>query len=101
MDPKETIIFREDAAAEKGNPQKDVKGLWDRWDKAQKEEAPSELVKGYNLLGVVLIIAGSLFQTLSSGFLKFPVAPLIIIIGAGILAVKKFKSLWLQRSLNS
>ena len=73
----------------------------ERWDKARTEEAPSELVRGYNLVGVVMIIVGALVQALGSGFLKYRIAPIAILIGAVILAVKKFKTLWSQRSLNS
>jgi hypothetical protein len=100
MDSPESITPPNISSVEKGNLQQDVKSLWDRWDKAQKEEVPSELVKGYNLVGIVMILVGFVLQTWSSGFLKVRLAPIVIVIGAGILAVKKFRALWSQRSLN-
>jgi hypothetical protein len=100
MDPQESITANNISLSEKVDLHQDVKSLWERWDKAQKEETTSELVKGYNLLGVGMIIAGCLFQTLGSGLLKFRVAPIVLLIGAAILAVKKFKALWSQRSLS-
>ena len=57
------------------NPQEDVKSLWERWAKTPEEDGPSDLVKGYNLVGVGLIIAGSLFQCLGSGILQYRVGP--------------------------
>lgn len=101
MDSKESSTPQDILLSEKANPQQDVKNLWDRWDNAQKGEAPSELVKGSNLAGVIMIIAGALFQALGSGFLKFPLAPIVIFVGASILIVKKFRTLWSQRSFNS
>ena len=101
MDSKEEITPPLVSLSAKDNPHQDVKSLWERWDKAQKEETPSELVKGSNLVGVMMIIVGTLFQTLGSGFLKLRIAPIVILIGAAILAVKKFRTLWSQRSLNS
>ena len=101
MDHQELSPSQDISLSEKANPQKDVKSLWDRWDKAQKEETTSELVKGYNLIGVVMIIVGVLLQAMGAGFLKFRLAPILIIVGAMILAVKKFRTLWAQRSLNS
>ncbi len=101
METKESIPPQIIMAAGKADAHQDVKCLWDRWDKAQKEEAPSDLVKGVNLVGVGMIIAGSLFQTLGSGVLKYQVAPIVIVIGAAIIAVKKFRALWLQRSVDS
>ena len=101
MDSKEAITPPLVSLSDKANPHQDVKSLWERWDKAQKEETPSELVKGSNLVGVMMIIVGTLFQTLGSGFLKLRIAPIVILIGAAILAVKKFRTLWSQRSLNS
>jgi uncharacterized membrane protein YdbT with pleckstrin-like domain len=101
MDPKESSTPQGISLSEKVNLQQDVKSLWERWDKAQKGEAPSELVKGYNLVGVIMLMVGALFQSLGSGFLKLKVAPILILVGAVILAVKKFKALWYQRSLNS
>ncbi len=85
---------------EKAQPhQKDVKSLWDRWDKSQQEETPSDLVKGYNLVGIGLIMAGSLLQLFSSsGLVKYRLAPIVILIGAAIITVKRVRALWLQRS---
>jgi hypothetical protein len=100
MDHKEIIITQELASAEKVNSHEDVKSLWDRWDQTRQEEGPSDLVKGYNLLGVGLIIAGAMFQTFGSGFLRETAAPLVVLAGAVILAVKKFKALWLQNSVD-
>ena len=101
MEPNESIQPQVSAGAEKVNAQEDVKCLWERWDKTRKEDGPSDLVKGYNLVGVGLIIAGSLFQCLGSGILQYRVAPVFIIIGAAIIAGKKFRTLWLQRSVDS
>jgi uncharacterized membrane protein YdbT with pleckstrin-like domain len=101
MDSKEAITSPTISLSDKGNEPKDMRSLWDRWDKAQKEETPSELVRGYNLVGVIMIIVGALFQALGSGFLKFRIAPIVILIGAAILAVKKFRTLWSQRSSNN
>jgi uncharacterized membrane protein YdbT with pleckstrin-like domain len=101
MDSKEAITPPTIPLSSEGNAHQDVKSLWDRWDKAQKEETPSELVKGYNLAGVIMIIVGALFQTMGTGFLKFRIAPIVVLIGAVILAVKKFKKLWSERSLSS
>jgi uncharacterized membrane protein YdbT with pleckstrin-like domain len=101
MDSKEAITPPTIPLSSEGNAHQDVKSLWDRWDKAQKEDTPSELVKGSNLAGVIMIIVGALFQSLGSGFLKLKVAPILILVGAVILAVKKFKALWNQRSLSS
>jgi len=100
MDDKEIMSSQEIDSPEKANGYEDVKSLWDRWDKAQKEEGPSELVKGSNLIGVGMIIAGAVFQTFGSGFLKDVAAPLTILAGALILAVKKFRALWLQKSVD-
>ena len=101
MQPKEPIPPREIVAAEKANLQQDVKSLWDRWDQAQQKETVSDLVRGYNLLGFGMVIAGALLHTFNSGALGSIVAPIVICIGALIVAVKKFKALWLQRSLDS
>jgi len=101
MDSKEAIASPTIPLSPKEGAQQDMKSLWDRWDKARKEETPSELVKGYNLVGIILIIVGALLQTLGSGLLNFRIAPIVVLIGAAILAVKKFKTLWSQRSLNS
>jgi hypothetical protein len=91
---------QEKALSEEAQPhQQDVKSLWDRWDKAQQEETPSDLVRGYNLVGIGLILAGSLLQLFSSsGLVKYRLAPIVILIGAAIITVKKVKALWLQRS---
>lgn len=98
MNPNKNIVQSE--GAEKANAHQDVKSLWERWDNAKKEETPSDLVRGYNLLGIGLIISGSLLQTFSSSpLVKLRLAPLVIVIGAVIIAVKKIKALWLQRSL--
>jgi hypothetical protein len=98
MNPTKNIIKSE--GPENGAAPQDVKSLWERWDNAQKEETASDLVRGYNLVGVGLIISGSLLQTFSSsGLVKFRIAPLVIVIGAAIIVVKKVRALWLQRSL--
>jgi len=101
MDQKEIVATQEFASAEKVNGHEDVKTLWDRWDQTRQEETPSDLVRGYNLLGIGLIIAGAMFQTFGTGFLRSTVAPLVVVAGAVILAVKKFKALWLERSVDS
>ncbi len=101
MDSKEAVTPPTIMLPDKANLHQDVESLWERWDKAQKEETPSDLVKGFNLVGVIMIIVGTLFQTLGTGFLKLRLAPVIILIGAAILAVKKFRALWSQRSINS
>jgi hypothetical protein len=100
MYEKESIPPQEFSSGEKANAYKDVKSLWDRWDQAQQEEGPSDLVRGSNLVGVGMIIAGAMFQTFASGALRDFIAPLAIVVGAVILAVKKFKALWLQRSVD-
>ncbi|MFZ2088610.1 MAG: hypothetical protein WAU47_08550 [Desulfobaccales bacterium] len=98
MNRNKNIIQSE--GTEKATAPQDVKSLWERWDNAHKEETASDLVRGYNLLGVGLIISGSLLQTFSSSpLVRFRIAPLVIVIGAVIIAVKKIKALWLQRSL--
>ncbi len=100
MDAKETVTFAPLASGPRTTDKSpDMQKLWEKWDQAQKEEGPSEYVKGWNLLGVGLFIAGAVFQTLGSGWLKFRVAPILIAGGAAILAVKKIKALWLARSL--
>ena len=101
MDEKEINSPQEFSAAEKTEAYQDVKCLWDRWDQARQEEKPSELVRGINLVGVGMIIVGAVFQTMGSGFLKDIAAPVAIVTGAVILAVKKFKALWLQQSVDS
>ena len=101
MDSKEAMSPANIPLSSKAAPHEDVKSLWERWDKAQSEDTPSDLVQGLNLVGVIMIIVGSLFQILGSGFLKLRLAPIVIIIGAAILAVKKFKKLWSERSLHS
>jgi uncharacterized membrane protein YdbT with pleckstrin-like domain len=101
MDSKEAVASATIPLSAKESANRDMKSLWDRWDKAHKEETPTELVRGSNLVGVLLIIVGALLQTLGSGFLNFRIAPIVILIGAAILAVKKFRTLWSQRSLNS
>jgi uncharacterized membrane protein YdbT with pleckstrin-like domain len=83
------------------SPHQDVKSLWERWDKARSEDTPCDLARGFNLVGVIMIIIGALIQSLGSGFLKLRLAPIVLLIGALILAVKKFRTLWSQRSLNS
>lgn len=98
MDTKEAITPVPLSA--KADLHQDVKSLWERWDKAQKDDTPFDLLKGYNLAGILMMIVGTLFQIMGSGFLKLRIAPIIIIIGAAILAVKKFRTLWSQRSLN-
>ncbi|MGQ9687671.1 MAG: hypothetical protein ACUVXF_02615 [Desulfobaccales bacterium] len=77
----------------------DLQKLWDQWDQAQKEETASEYTRGLNLLGVGLFIVGSVCYALGAGWLKAGLAPLVLVIGASILAVKKIKSLWRQRTL--
>ena len=98
MNGKESITPQEYSSDEKANAYQDVKCLWDRWDQARQEEGPSDLVRGINLVGVGLIIAGSVFQTLATGLLRDLVAPVAIVTGAVILAVKRFRKLWLERS---
>jgi hypothetical protein len=101
MDSKEAITPATIPLSAKADSHQDVKSLWERWDKAQQENTTSDLVKGVNLVGVIMIIVGALFQSLGSGFLKLRIAPIVILIGAGILAVKKFRKLWSERSLSS
>jgi hypothetical protein len=102
MDSKETITLSKMAPTSiKEEKPQDMQVLWEHWDQAQKEESPSEYAKGWNLVGVGLFIAGGVFQILGSGWLKLKLAPIIIICGAAILAVKKIKSLWLARSLKN
>jgi hypothetical protein len=101
MDPRDVSTPKDMSMAGKADLHQDVQSLWERWDEAQKEKTSSELVKGYNLLGVVMFIVGALFQGLGSGFLKLNVGPILILVGVAILAVKKFRALWSQRSLNS
>jgi hypothetical protein len=101
MNSKEAITPPTIPLPAKADVQQDVKSLWERWDKAQSEDTSSDLVRGFNLVGIVMIIVGTLFQIMGSGFLKFRIAPFIILVGAVILAVKKFRALWSQRSLNS
>ena len=101
MNERESITPPEFSSDGKANAYEDVKSLWDRWDQAREEEGPSELVRGINLVGVGLIIAGAMFQTFASGMLRELIAPVAIVTGAVILAVKKFKKLWLQRSVDS
>jgi hypothetical protein len=92
MEPNETITQLKNATVVKSQPE-DVKDLWDRWDKAQKEDGASEYVKGWNLLGVGLFITGAVFQILGSGFLQARIGPILVITGAVILAVKKYQTL--------
>ena len=101
MDNKESIKSQEFTLAEKANPHQDVRSLWDRWDKAQQEEGPCDLVKGYNLVGVVMITMGAVFQTFGNGILRDVIAPISLLTGAVILGVRKFRTLWQQRSLDS
>ena len=101
MEPNDSIQPPVSAGVEKVNAHEDVKCLWERWDKTRTEDGPSDLVKGSNLVGVGLIIAGSLFQCLGSGVLQYRVAPVFIIIGAALIVVKKLRTLWLQRSVDS
>ena len=100
MDSKEAMSPATIPVSSKVTQHQDVKSLWERWDEAQSENTASDLVRGLNLVGVIMIIVGTLVQILGSGFLKLQVAPIVILIGAGILAVKKFNTLWSQRSLN-
>jgi hypothetical protein len=101
MDSKETITPESIPLSPKATPHQDVKSLWERWDKAQSENTPTDLVRGLNLVGVIMIIGGTLVQILGSGFFKLRLAPIVIIVGAAILAVQKFRAVWSQRSLNS
>jgi hypothetical protein len=101
MDSKKTITPESTPLPPRATPHQDVKSLWERWDKAQLENTHSNLIGGLNLVGLVMIIGGILFQVLGSGVLKLWLAPIIILGGAAILAVKKFRTLWSQRSLNS
>jgi hypothetical protein len=96
MEPKETITQLENDTAGKSQP-KDVKNLWDRWDKAQKEDGASEYVKGWNLLGVGLFITGAVFQILGSGILQARIGAILVVIGGGILALKKYRALRSER----
>jgi hypothetical protein len=96
MEPKETITQLENDTAGKSQP-KDVKNLWDRWDKAQKEDGASEYVKGWNLLGVGLFITGAVFQILGSGILQARIGAILVVIGVGILALKKYRALRSER----
>jgi len=100
MDSKEVIAPSSVPLSAKADLQQDVRSLWERWDKAQSENTPSDLIKGYNLVGLLMIIVGTVFQIMGSGFLKLRIAPIIILIGAAILAVRKFRTLLAQRSLN-
>jgi len=101
MDEREKVSPRELASAVRNNGYEDVKSLWERWDKSQKEDSPSELVRGTNLIGIGMIIAGTMFQTLGAGLLKDFIAPLFLFAGAVIVAFKRFKKLWLERSVDS
>jgi hypothetical protein len=101
MEPNEPIQPQLSAGGGKAHKQEDVKCLWEKWDKVREDAPPSDLVKGPNLLGIGLIMAGALCQVFGTGMLQYRVAPLIIVIGAGIIAVRKFRTLWLQRSLDN
>ena len=98
MDVKESVPLTPLTSSTKAEKPQDMQKLWEKWDQAQKEEGPSEYVRGWNLVGVGLFIVGAVFQILGSGWLKLRLAPIIIAGGAAILAVKKIKSLWLARS---
>ena len=101
MDNKESVKSQGFSLGEKADAQQDVKSLWDRWDKARQEEDPSDLVKGYSLVGVGLIIAGALFQSLGYGFARDVIAPSLMLVGALLVGVRKFRALWLKRSVDS
>ena len=92
MESKETINQLGNLTVEKAEPE-DIKVLWDRWDKTQKEETPSEYVRGWNLLGLGLFITGAVFKFLGSGVLQSRIGAILIGTGCAILAVKKFKKL--------
>jgi hypothetical protein len=92
MEPKETISQLGELSVDKAQPE-DIKNLWDRWDKTQKEETPSEYVRGWNLLGVGLFITGAVFKFLGSGVLQIRIGTILIASGCIILAVKKYKKL--------
>jgi len=77
---------------------KDLRDLWDRWDEVQKETISSRYFKGWNLAGLGLVILGTGFMFWGAGIPK-ATGPIIITLGALIMAVKKFKSLWQRRSL--
>ena len=98
MDPRETGGDLAGPAKTERPP--DILRLWEQWDQTRKEKASSsDYTRGWNLVGVGLFIAGSVFFSLGSGWLKARLGPIVIIIGAVILAAKKIKSLWLERSL--
>lgn len=101
MNSNKIVASQGNDLIDKDHSPQDMKSLWERWDKAQKEETPSEFIKGYNLLGAFLVITGTLLQIFGSGFPKLFVAPAVIMLGAGILAARKLKALWLGKSPNN
>jgi hypothetical protein len=100
MDAKESMTPVPNPAPGRADPHQDIRSLWDRWDQIHQEEHPCQLVKGVNLVGVGLIIVGAMFQNFGSGLWRDGAAPLMVAAGAVILAVKKIKAQWLQRSVD-
>lgn len=99
MVDKEITTSCRGPAPGRAHPYPDLKSLWDRWDQIQQEEHPTQLARGVNLVGVGLIIIGAVFQNFGPGLLG-DAAPLMVVAGAVILAVKKIKALRLQRSVD-
>lgn len=77
----------------------DVKNLWEQWDQVQREESPVKYVKGWNLLGLVLFLAGLGLELWGAGTWKAFGGPIFLTSGALILGVKKFQSLRQIKSL--
>jgi|UniRef100_A0A7V6A3Z3 hypothetical protein len=100
MDSKEAMSPTRLPLPPKAAQHEDVKSLWERWDKAQSEDQATNLVRGLNLVGLIMIFAGVLLQIFGSGFWKLRLAPIIIVLGALMLAVQKFRALLSHRSLN-
>ncbi len=99
METEETIL-RSSGTVKSGKP-RDMQKLWDQWDLAQKDKSPSDYAWGWNLVGMVLFIAGAFFYTLGAGWGKISLGPLLLIAGAALLAVRKIRSLWMERSIKN
>jgi len=82
------------AAAQKPS---DIKKLWDQWDQVQKEAGPIQYVKGWNLMGLLLIIAGASLWFWGPAVLKV-LGIVSITSGALIMGIKKLRALWQRRS---